>query len=164
MLKKLFRKISIFIHMSIKDKLLFIAAYILSGIARFLMLAIPFKKFQPYIGIAKEESPYENICLQDFHTIKRIRYLGLLACKYTPWESKCLVKALVVCWILKYYKIPTTLYLGVAKDKTLLAHAWLRCGPCIITGGDVQKKFVEVARFSNYKLITRERSCENNGW
>lgn len=148
--------------MPLKDKILFLAAYILSGIARFLMIAVPFKRFQHYIGISKEESPYETICLQDFNTIKRIRYLGLLACKYTPWESKCLVKALVICWLLKHYKIPTTLYLGVAKDKTLLAHAWLRCGPCIITGGDVQQKFVEVARFSNYRLMNRERSCENH--
>lgn len=159
---KIYKKLQLFIHMSFKDQLMFLVAFILSGIARALIIAVPLKKFQCYIGIPNEDSPYKNICLQDWQTIKRVRYLSLLACKYTPWESKCLVRALVVCWILKHYNIPTTLYLGVAKDKTLLAHAWLRCGPCIITGGDVQRNFVEVAKFSNYTLINRERSCESH--
>lgn len=148
--------------MPFKDQLLFFIAFILSGIARFLIIAIPFKKIQSYIGISKDESPYEDIVEEEWHIIKRVRKIGLLACRYTPWESKCLVKALVVNWLLRYYKIPTTLYLGVAKDKNLLAHAWLRCGPCIITGGDVQRDFVEVAKFSNYKWIRKERSCEKH--
>lgn len=159
---KVLKKFQLFIHMPFKDQLLFLVAFILSGIARALIITVPLKRYQPYIGIPNEDSPHKNICLQDWQAIKRIRHLSLLACKYTPWESKCLVRALVVSWILKYYNIPTTLYLGVAKDKTLLAHAWLRCGPYIITGGDVQRNFVEVAKFSNYSLINRERSWENH--
>lgn len=161
-LLKLNRKLKNFIHMPFKDKLLLLIAFILSGIARALMIAVPFKKIQPYIGISKEESPYEDIGLKEWRTVRRIRKISLLACRHTPWESKCLVRALVVSWLLRYYKIPTTLYLGVAKDKNknMLAHAWLRCGKCIVTGGEVEKDFVEVARFSNYKWI--ERSCEHN--
>lgn len=154
MLNKLLRKFKVFMHIPFKDKVLFVIAYILSGIARFLMLAVPLKKFQPLIGVPKEESPYEIISSKDMKIIKRVRYYSLLACRYTPWESKCLVRALVVSWLLRYYKIPTTIYFGVAKKPDLLAHAWLRCGTCIVTGGDVQKDFVEVAHFSNYNWVT----------
>ncbi|WP_054743244.1 lasso peptide biosynthesis B2 protein [Cellulosilyticum ruminicola] len=163
MIHRLFRKLKVWTRIPFKDKVLLGSAYILSGIARFLMLAVPLKKFQPCIGVPNEESPYESVSSEDLKIIKRVHYYSLLACRYTPWESKCLVRALVVSWLLRYYKIPTTLYFGVAKGKSLLAHAWLRCGTYIITGGDVQKDFVEVAHFSNYSWVThQERSCEKN--
>jgi hypothetical protein len=52
--------------------------------------------------------------------------------------------------------IPATLYLGVALNKTELhgsprpemeAHAWLRCGPFLITGGYHHERFTVTAHF-----------------
>jgi len=46
--------------------------------------------------------------------------------------------------------ISSTLYIGVGKDeeRKLTAHAWLRCGPFIVTGKEEMKRFTPVAFFS----------------
>ncbi|MEG0711156.1 MAG: lasso peptide biosynthesis B2 protein, partial [Niameybacter sp.] len=69
----------------------------------------------------------------------------------TPWESKCLVQAMVAQYLLKRRRIATTLYLGVAKgsEGELKAHAWLRCGQMIVTGDGARRDYKEVARFAN---------------
>jgi hypothetical protein len=45
--------------------------------------------------------------------------------------------------------IDNTLYLGVGRDETkgLVAHAWLRCGELILTGGG-REHFMVVGKFS----------------
>lgn len=68
----------------------------------------------------------------------------------TPWESKCLVRALTAQMILRMLNIPSTLYLGLAKDDSqqLIAHAWLRCGSLTITGAREREGFTRVAQFA----------------
>ena len=69
----------------------------------------------------------------------------------TPWESKCLVQALVVKIMLRRRGIANTLFLGVGKDEenSLVAHAWLRCGETIITGGKGRQWFTVVGKFAD---------------
>ncbi len=58
-------------------------------------------------------------------------------CDKMPWESKCLVKALIAQRFLVERNIQSTLYLGVEnKDNIMTAHAWLRCGTVYVTGGN----------------------------
>ena len=131
-----------------------IEAYILSGLYRFAIVFLPFKYVKKQLGEAKTESTYE---VDDavYQEAKQIRIIVLLACKYTPWESKCLVRAMLVQHFLKRKKIPTTIYLGVNKDELnkMKAHAWIRCGDMIVTGQDEKDHFIQVASFSNEKLI-----------
>ena len=74
------------------------------------------------------------------------------AANYTPWESVCLPQAMAAQWMLKRRHIAGTLYLGVAKDETkpekLAAHAWLRSGDVLLTGGAGHRQFTVVATFS----------------
>jgi hypothetical protein len=46
--------------------------------------------------------------------------------------------------------IPSTLYLGVARDEkqNLIAHAWLQCGDVIITGKAEKDRFTTVSMFT----------------
>ena len=46
--------------------------------------------------------------------------------------------------------IPSTLYLGLAKDEEcgLKAHAWLRTGPMIVTGAEVRQDYHVINSFS----------------
>ncbi|WP_246503483.1 lasso peptide biosynthesis B2 protein [Clostridium polyendosporum] len=111
---------------------------------------MPFNKIKGYIGIYMKESPHE-IDVLHYKTIKKVAWAVNQASKYTPWESKCLVQALTAQNMLKRRKIYSTLYLGVAKkgSKNINAHAWLRCGQVIVTGGYRREDFKEVAKFSN---------------
>ena len=54
--------------------------------------------------------------------------------------------------LLRRRRIPSTLYLGVAKSaeppQDLTAHAWVRCGEHPITGGDGQRRFTVLSTFA----------------
>ena len=50
--------------------------------------------------------------------------------------------------------LPGTLHLGVAKEGNRMeAHAWLRCGDQIVTGGHELERFGVVARFGRPVLL-----------
>lgn len=149
-LSVLIRKIKTFLKMPLLEKSMFFEAYILSGIYRFAILAIPFKKLKKYIGAYKKESS-RQIPMEQYKVARRVLGAVNMATTRTPWESKCLVRALTAQRMLKKRNIYTTLYLGVGKDinNKMLAHAWLRCGEIILTGGRERTGFKEVAKFSN---------------
>jgi hypothetical protein len=146
------KKVNNFLKRSNIDKLIFIQAFVLCGIMRSLVLLVPFNKLRQHIGYYNKESSF-GIEDSKYTEAKRIAWAVNRASMLTPWESKCLVQALVAQKMLKSRHIYTTLYLGVAKDgkSGLIAHAWLRCGSMIVTGGYEMDRFKEVARFCNEK-------------
>lgn len=125
-------------------------ALILTGIVRFSILFIPFNKLARRIGKYKDEST-DQVSDREKYIINNVAWAVAVISKRTPWQSKCLVKALTAQIMLKQRKISSTLYLGVAKDeqKKLKAHAWLRCGMDIITGDSERSGFTVVAKFAN---------------
>lgn len=133
-----------------KTKRLLLKVLLYSGIARAVILFVPFKKYKKYIGIYNKETPFE-IDLHKYKTIKQVSWAVNIVCSHTPWESKCLVQALTAQRILKGYNIENTLYLGVNKDSSnnMLAHAWLRSGQVFVTGGYNRDEYVEVGKFSS---------------
>ena len=56
-----------------------------------------------------------------------------------PWRADCLIQALAARRWLGRNGIATTLSLGVPKDMPAKfeAHAWLKAGDTIVTGGDI---------------------------
>ncbi|MNI75941.1 hypothetical protein D3C73_1321320 [compost metagenome] len=77
--------------------------------------------------------------------------------RYTPWQSKCLVRAIAGMKMLERRGIDSTLYLGTGKDENgmLIAHAWLRSGPYYISGAEVMDRFVTVDKFAKSALNNR---------
>lgn len=77
--------------------------------------------------------------------------------RYTFWESKCLIQAIAAMKMLEKRGIESTLYLGTSKGETgeMIAHAWLRSGPCYITGAEVMARFTVVGTFA--KAIARNQ-------
>ena len=68
-------------------------------------------------------------------------------CDKTPWESKCLVRALAAQRLLCRRGLSSTLYLGCGMEEgKMVAHAWLRFGEMYVTGGD-GGGYTTVARF-----------------
>jgi hypothetical protein len=149
-LSVLVRKSKSFVRVKWRDKILFFQAFFLSGISRIAILFIPFRVVKRFLGTPKKDSSYE-IKIEEYRRVKRIAWAVNQASKYTPWESKCLVKAITAQRMLKRYKIYSTIYLGVNKDEknNMEAHAWLRSGSVFVTGGYEKDDFKEVAKFSN---------------
>jgi hypothetical protein len=55
--------------------------------------------------------------------------------------------------MLKCRGVHSTLYLGVAKEgeKGLSAHAWLRSGTLVLTGGPGKERFTVISTFAEGK-------------
>lgn len=84
-------------------------------------------------------------------TIFDIRWAIGTAASQLPWHCRCLVRATAAKWMLRRRRIPSTLYLGVAPSttKTWDAHAWVRCGTLILTGGPQHLNYRVLAKFGN---------------
>lgn len=139
-----------FFHMPWIEKLLLFETFLLTGVARLAVVLLPMNKLSVFMGKHMEESPLQsNEAVQS--TIHKVEWAVGLVSPYTPWQSKCLVQALAAQSMLKRRRISSTLYLGVARDgeNRLIAHAWLRSGPYILTGGLERKRFTVVAHFAN---------------
>lgn len=113
-------------------------SHVYAGYYRFLIKFRPMKKLEKKLGVRGEEAPQEATAEQ-IQIIRVIKAKVNGICSKTPWESKCFVRALTAQKLLKYYKIPSTLFLGVARDPesgNLQAHAWIQAGGWNVTGGN----------------------------
>lgn len=124
----------LFFSLSFKQKKMVFEAFVLSAYYRFLILYIPFSKLSPKIGTVGFETP-KNVTERD--TVLSVRTIAEAVCRHTPWESKCLVRALTAKKLLNRLGYACTLYMGVKRTNggTMDAHAWLRCGDIYVTGG-----------------------------
>lgn len=149
-MSKIIHLIKTFFKLPFKNKILVTISFFLLGIMRLLILIIPFKHLIAVMGKEMRESP--------FTLPEKSQARGLwvswavnITSKYTPWQSKCYVRALTAMLMLKILHIPSTLYLGVSKSQTnsLIAHAWLRSGKEYITGVGEIDQFKCVSYFSS---------------
>ncbi len=133
------------------ERFLLLEAFVLLGIARLLVLTIPFRWLARSIGKHMNESG-ENVDPAELQFARMVGQAIRSAANYTPWKSVCLPQAVAAQWMLIRRRIPATLYLGVAKNESLpqklAAHAWLRCGQVILTGAPGHRQFTVVATFS----------------
>jgi len=126
-----------FLKLSWREQCWFIKVYVLTGLIRVAILVIPFKYLSNVLGKHMQESPtIENE--KKLVLALRIGWIVETVSGYTLWKSQCLVKAIAGKLLLRQYGIANTLYLGLTKcDGKIVAHAWLRCGEKMITGGQV---------------------------
>ena len=125
-----------FLRVDKSIKLMILEALFLSAIYRFLILHIKFKKLSKNIGEKNIESSLEGT-KEGYLIGRKISMVVNKTLEITPWESKCLVKAVTAKKMMKKRGYKTTLYLGVGKDEEgVNAHAWLRYGKVYLTGGD----------------------------
>lgn len=133
------------------ERLLLLEAFALLGVARLLVLTMPFRWLAGSLGEHMAQSAPEATP-DDLRCARLIGQAVRSAANNTPWQSVCLPQAVAGQWMLKRRGIAATLYLGVAKadarPEQLAAHAWLRCGETIITGSAGHRQFTVVATFS----------------
>lgn len=129
-------------------KLLFLEAFLFLGLSRILK-SVPFSKIADSLGTRMDETSLIDLEANN-KILKHISQAINITCKYTLWESKCLVKAIAAMKMLERRKIDCTLYLGTSKDESgkLIAHAWLRSGTFYVTGSEGFENFTVVGSFA----------------
>lgn len=146
-MKKVVKKIYTFTRYN-HHKLMSFAILVLSAYYRFIVLILPKAVLQKKMGKPNEES-VDKIPMWSYKEVATISRLVNRICDSTPWESKCLVRALIAKRLLLHKKISSTIYLGVGKEgEKMKAHAWLRSGEMFVTGGNGEG-YAKVACFRN---------------
>jgi len=142
-------RLRLFFKLERRDALLFIEAFFYLGWARLLLL-FPFAAIAPQLGLKAAESAEGHSRPEAAATVKRISSAVNIMSRYTPWDSKCLVRAIAGLKMLARRRIDCTLYLGIAREEngTLVAHAWLRSGLSYITGAEEMNRFTVVEKFA----------------
>lgn len=110
---------------------------------------MPFRTIASRLGQAGEESA-DTISPSLDSIAERVGWAVETMARHLPWDSRCLAQAIAAWWMLARRGIHGTVYFGVARnpDKQFDAHAWLRCGMRIVTGGNGHEQFRVISCFS----------------
>jgi len=138
-----------FFKLNRAERLLFIQAYFLIIIYSLYIVFTPKRIVFKSLGLKGVESSFDNIN-GTTDEISQIEKSIRRAVNFLPWTTKCFARAITAKRILQRKQIPSTIYLGVAKEggNKMIAHAWLRCGNIIVTGKEEMKKFTPIIYFS----------------
>jgi hypothetical protein len=147
-MEKMMRLKALF-SLDVKTLFLLIEATLFLGMARIRIAYQPFSKIAPTLGLYMKETDIELIA-DHRQTLFQIRSALHIASRHTPWDSKCLARAIAGMRMLERRSISSTLYLGTSKDESgkLIAHAWLRSGAQYITGAEEMDKFTVTGMFA----------------
>jgi len=133
-----------------KQRKLTVKIVFYAAVARFRVFFFPGSRLHRYLGEAGVET---GTGIHETEQQKKIALVSRRVARVAvrvPWQSKCLVQAMVAQRLLRDYLIESTLYLGVGRDKEnndkMIAHAWLRSGPFYVVGGRGEG-YATVAKF-----------------
>lgn len=141
------RLIRTFLRMPLKQKLMIPQIFVLMAYYKFRVHKRPFAALAPKIGTLGFETPVvpspANAWLVHELMESMFRHIG--------WKDSCLLRALTAKKLLNRMGEKCTLYMGVKKDQgqAMIAHAWLRCGKLIVTGGEIKDGYTVTAVFGD---------------
>ena len=117
--------------------------------AKLLLILVPFRWLAPGLGTTMKQSP-PTISGTDRQCAARISWAVQSVAAHVPLGFVCLPQAMAAKWMLRRRRLPSTLYLGVARpDETkFTAHAWLRVGDLILTGRAESRTHTILATFA----------------
>jgi hypothetical protein len=128
------------------DRRLFLEAWVRLGVVRLEVLALPGRVVLSRLGEARTETTRDDDPAA-LVLVQRVRWALAAASRRAPWRCKCLEQAIAGQSMLGARGISTTLYLGVARNDVIEAHAWLRCGSLVVTGENEAGRFAVVSTF-----------------
>jgi len=136
-----------------QERWLLVEATLGLGVSRLLLLTVPFRFIAPRLGIQTTKPSVPPMNLEPAPAASELERIGWAVramARRTPWESACLAQAMTAKVMLRRRSLPSSLFLGLAKDENsdLQAHAWLSCGSTIVTGGEEHHRFTIMSSFN----------------
>jgi Transglutaminase-like superfamily len=137
------RKLKTFLSMGGTDRWLVCEAIVMLGMARFIVIAAPFRLVARWLSYA----PHTMSC--DEALLLRVRQAVTTAARNVPWNAECLPQAIAAKAMLARRGCGSSLHLGAdlnAQGK-LTAHAWLVAGGTVVVGAVGIRYVTPLARF-----------------
>lgn len=127
------RRLLKFLHLSRKDRRLFIRTLFLLGTVRLALWLLPFRTIQNLTE--RITRIYFKQQDKDQNDIDRVVWAVKTASRYIP-KATCLTQALTARYLLARYGQQASLRIGVSKDKEgdFEAHAWVESSGRILIG------------------------------
>ncbi len=140
----LFRK---FLKMPWKQKVLIPQVLVLIYWYKYRVHHRPFSELAPKIGNLGKETPVESSPRNAWYVHELMEAMF----RRIRWKDSCLIRALTAKKLLNRMGERCTLYMGVRKleGQAMTAHAWLRCGKLIVTGGESRAGYTVTATFAD---------------
>jgi len=156
------------------QKGLLVESLILLAVARAAVLLLPFRWVVRVLGTqqapstaqpaelgdsdAGDEIMREGNIQRDLEAYRasqqatHVRQIGAMVsriARHVPWTSKCLDQAIAAKIMLARRGIPGTVYFGVRNgdEGEFKAHAWLRSGNVVATGGRGHRQYIVINSF-----------------
>ena len=139
------------------EKQLFIEAAFWLILLKILVKFCPFKWISPHLGTIKHpEQPSAELDPKTQKIIRHITRSISRAGTYLPGEYVCLPRSIAAKMMLRRFRIPNTLYLGIkhASNEKMKAHAWLKTGSRFVTGKSGHQEYTAIAMFSDRTNLT----------
>jgi hypothetical protein len=140
---KLRHKIGTFLAMSGAERLLVCEAIVMLGMARFIVLTVPFRLVAPWLRCAPEAGTCDEALLF------QVRQAVTTAARNVPWNAVCLPQAMAAKAMLARRGCGSAFHLGATFDPNgkLIAHAWLVAGGKVVVGDAGIPGMSPLARF-----------------
>ena len=122
-------------------------ALVLCTVASVMLRALRFSRVAARLGRHMAESPPLGVA-ETRDNVRRIKWAIATAARVLPWKPICLPQAVAAQWMLRRHGIESTLYLGTDPTNQYAAHAWVRVGRIIVTGGDDPRRYTVVSTFA----------------
>jgi transglutaminase-like putative cysteine protease len=117
--------------------------------ARIAMACVPFRRIAAWMGTPGAESP-AGATPEETRTAEAVGWaVGAMGGR-VPWDGRCLAQALAASSMLRRRGVEGTVSFGVREGESAEfdAHAWLRVGALIVTGGPAHQGFKTITTFA----------------
>jgi hypothetical protein len=118
-------------------------------IARGAMALLPFRRIAAWLGTPGADVP-TAASVEEMCTAYEIGWAVRAVARRVPWDGRCLVQALAATGMLRRRGLEGTVSFGACQGEAagFDAHAWLRLGSCIVTGGPGHERFKAFTTFA----------------
>lgn len=118
-------------------------------LARAAMAFLPFRRIAIWLGTPGAESPV-TATAEEILTARTVGWAVGAVARRVPWDGRCLAQALAAAGMLRRRGLEGTVSFGASPSNSagFDAHAWLRFGPFIVTGGPGHERFKAFTTFA----------------
>jgi hypothetical protein len=119
------------------------------AIARIAMAIVPFRRIAAWLGTPGAKGP-DMASLEAIRAAEAVGWAVEVLGPRVPWDGRCLARALAATSMLRRRGFEGTVSFGVSEGESAKfdAHAWLRVGSCIVTGGPCHERYRTLTTFS----------------
>lgn len=141
------KRLRLFLRLQSAERRLLVEAAAGLVAAGVLLRILRFNRLSRRLGRHMAESPPETPQVQAGEA-RKVQWAVETAARNLPWKPVCLPQAVAATRMLRRRGIESTLYLGIDPADGFDAHAWVRVGRVIVTGGPRPDRFSVVSTFS----------------